>query len=218
MGLQQFEQRLERLVAGVLAGAFGGSVQPLEIGRRIAREMDLTRTMGVHGLIAPNHFVVRLAARDFERFDGFHEALARELEEAAREHARSERYVLVGPVQVELMADFSLKAGRFEVDARVVEGPEGVPVASLVLPDGRRVPIGTEPLVLGRLPECSVVLADPNVSRRHAEVRRRGDSVSIVDLNSTNGTSVNGVRVREQVLHDGDEITLGTTTIRFETA
>jgi len=61
-----------------------------------------------------------------------------------------------------------------------------------------------------------VVLSDPNVSRRHAEVRRRGADVVVVDLQSTNGTRVNGAPVRERVLEDGDEILVGTTAIRYE--
>ena len=78
--------------------------------------------------------------------------------------------------------------------------------------------LGSETVEIGRLPECSIALSDPNVSRRHAEIRRRGSDVLVVDLQSTNGTRVNGVPVRERVLEDGDEITVGTTAIRFESS
>ena len=84
--------------------------------------------------------------------------------------------------------------------------------------DGKRIVLGAEPIVLGRMPECSVVLSDPNVSRRHAEIRRKGSDAVVADLGSTNGTKVNGVPVRERVLADGDEVTVGTTTVRFETS
>ena len=60
------------------------------------------------------------------------------------------------------------------------------------------------------------MLADPNVSRRHAEIRRVGDAVVVTDLGSTNGTRVNGIPVREQHLASGDEITVGSTTLVFE--
>ena len=69
---------------------------------------------------------------------------------------------------------------------------------------------------MGRLPECAVVLGDPNVSRRHAEIRHVGDAVVVTDLGSTNGTKVNGIPVREQHLASGDEITVGSTTLVFE--
>ena len=96
------------------------------------------------------------------------------------------------------------------------ESEDGGFLAELVLPDGRRVALGSEPLVIGRLPECDVVLADSNVSRRHAEVRRKDDGVFVVDLGSTNGTRVNGTPVREQLLASGDEVSVGSTRLIFE--
>ena len=216
MGLQQFEQRLERLVEGTLAKPFRNNLQPIEIGRRLTREMDLHRRVGVHGLIAPNVFAVTLAPADVERFSNFIDALSRELADAAREHAQIENYTFVGPVDVQIYEGPELKAGRFTITAEVVEGPEGLAFAELVLPDGERISVGTDPVVIGRLPECTVVLGDTNVSRRHAEVRRTGDGVVVTDLGSTNGTRVNGVAVREQYLASGDEITVGSTPIVFE--
>jgi len=216
MGLREVEQRLERLVEGAFSKGLRAGLQPVEIGRRLTREMDLLRRVGVRGLIAPNFFVVTLSAEDAERFRSFVDVLARELGDAAREHARTEGYSFVGPVEVEIHLDESLRAGRFTVEADVAEGPDGAPAGSLVLADGSRVVLGAEPVVIGRLPECAVVLSDPNVSRRHAQVTRQGTEIVVADLQSTNGTRVNGVPVRERVLHDGDEITVGTTSIRYE--
>ena len=216
MGLQQFEERLERLVEGTLAKPFRSNLQPVEIGRRLTREMDLHRRVGVRGLIAPNAFAVTLAPADVERFSNFIDALSRELSDAAREHAKNEGYLFVGPVEVEIFEGSSLKAGRFTVEAEVREDADGGFLAELVLTDGRRVQIGTEPLVIGRLPECGVVLADSNVSRRHAELRRAGDSVVLTDLGSTNGTRVNGAPIRERILASGDEVSVGSTRLIFE--
>jgi hypothetical protein len=216
MGLQQFEARLERLVEGTLSKPFRSNLQPVEIGRRLTREMDLHRRVGVHGLIAPNSFTVTLAPADVDRFANFIDALSRELADAAREHARAEGYSFVGPVDVQVYEGTRLRAGRFVVSAEVVEGPEEGPYAELVFPDGNRVALGEGPAVLGRLPECDVVVNDPNVSRRHAEFRRVSDGVVVTDLGSTNGTRVNGVPVREQQLISGDEITVGSTTLVFE--
>ena len=216
MGLQQFEERLERLVEGTLAKPFRSNLQPVEIGRRLTREMDLHRRVGVRGLIAPNAFAVTLSPADVSRFANFIEALSRELSDAAREHARIEGYSFVGPVQVEIFEGSGLKAGRFTVSAEVRESEDGGFLAEVVLPDGRRVAVGSTALVIGRLPECDVVLADSNVSRRHAEVQRRGDGVFVTDLGSTNGTKVNGAAVREQLLSSGDEISVGSTKLIFE--
>jgi pSer/pThr/pTyr-binding forkhead associated (FHA) protein len=89
-------------------------------------------------------------------------------------------------------------------------------LAEVILTDGRRVQVGAEPLVIGRLPECGIVLADSNVSRRHAEFRRAGDTVVLTDLGSTNGTRVNGAPIRERILASGDEVSVGSTKLIFE--
>ena len=199
-----------------MAKPFRSNLQPVEIGRRLTREMDLHRRVGVRGLIAPNAFAVTLSPADVNRFASFVDALSRELADAAREHARIESYSFVGPVEVEIFEGSNLKAGRFTVTAEVHESEDGGFLAEIVLSDGRRMSVGSEPLVIGRLPECNVVLSDSNVSRRHAEVRRKEDGVFVTDLGSTNGTRVNGIPVREQLLASGDEISVGTTRLIFE--
>jgi hypothetical protein len=217
MGLEQFERRLERMVEGAFAKAFRGQLQPVELGRRLTREMDLRRTVGVRGVIAPNHFDIYLATPDYERFESFADVLNRELVEAVREHASDERYLFLGPIEIVIHEDPDLSVSTFAIESEVSEAA-GTATDWLVLPDGRRVGIADEVVTIGRLPECAVVLDDPNVSRRHAQLRREGDSVMLVDLGSTNGTKVNGVLVRERRLTPGDTITVGTTTMRFEPA
>ena len=100
-------------------------------------------------------------------------------------------------------------------DATMITRPE--PREELVLVhDDQRTPIDGPVVQIGRAPGCDIVLDDRNVSRRHAEIRRRGPVVVLVDLDSTNGTIVNGRRVREHPLADGDRITLGNSRLTFE--
>jgi hypothetical protein len=212
--MQGFERRLERLVEGSFSKAFRSGLEPVEVGRRLTRALDADRTMGVDGVpVAPNNIGVYLSPDDFERFHSFADALARELAEVAREHARAEGYAFVGPVTVTLVADDELGAGECDVAAEI---HEGALVGSLVLPDGRRVPLGEQTMVLGRMADCDVVVADPRSSRRHAEIRPSGSGFVITDLGSMNGTLVNGAPIREQPLADGDDIRLGNTMLRFE--
>lgn len=217
MGLQRFERRLERLVEGAFAKAFRGQLQPVELGRRLTREMDLRRSIGVRGFIAPNHFDLFLAPADYDRFESFGEVINRELVEAVREHGAAERYGFAGPIEILIHEDPDLSVSTFAIETDFKEGADE-PSDWLVLPDGRRVGVADEIVTIGRLPECAVVLDDPNVSRRHAQLRRDGANVVLVDLGSTNGTRVNGVTVRQQRLVPGDAITVGTTTLRFEPA
>jgi hypothetical protein len=215
MGLQRFERRLERLVEGAFSKAFRSGLQPVEIGRRLAREMDAGRTLGVRGTVAPNRFTVWLSPDDLERFAGFHDALEAELADAAREHARDEGYRFEGPVEVSVVGADGARRGDLRVGAEIVAGAHGAP-GRLVLPDGRRVELREDGAVIGRLPDCAIALSDPQVSRRHAEIRRDERGYRIVDLGSTNGVLVNGIQVREQVLGDGDTILVGATTLRYE--
>jgi hypothetical protein len=217
MGLKGFERRLERAVEGGFARVFKSGLKPVELGRRLTREMDDGRSVDVRGrTVAPNHFTVELAPDDHENLAEVVGTLERELADAAREHARDEGYSFMGPVQVDLQQGDDLRTGSFAVTARMRQGAGGAGAGSLVLPTGDRVPLGEDVLTVGRLPESTIVLADPNVSRNHAEIRPRGTGFVVVDLGSTNGTRVNGVRITEQELVDGDDVTFGNTRMRFE--
>jgi hypothetical protein len=215
MGLKRFEQRLESLVEGTFSKAFRSGLQPVEIGRKITRALDDGRTVGVGGgTVVPNRIDVFVSTTDFDRFETFADALARELVDAGRLHARDEGYQFVGPVSVELVEDANLGPGRLRIDATIAAGLGDS--KALVLPDGTRYELGEHPVVIGRLSECDVTLGDPRVSRRHAEVRPDYGGHKVVDLGSMNGTTVNGVAVREHALAEGDTIGVGSTAIRYE--
>lgn len=289
MGLQRFEQGLERMVEGVFSRSSRSSIRPVELGRRLLREMDDHRSVDVKGRrTVPNSFTFHLSARDHAGFADIEHALVTELAEAAREYASDEGYHLVGPISVAVLVDNNLKPGRFGIasvlrestaqsnmppsapappprnDAPIVVPPmeqviaipeaeplaalvagldgesplvgdkpydaqddsepgagqpaEGATRGSLVLPSGQRITVANDVITLGRLPECGLPLNDPNVSRRHAEVRPSPTGgVTVADLGSTNGTKVNGQRISgEKVLADGDIVSIGATHLRFE--
>jgi len=168
------------------------------------------------GTVVPNAFTVALSASDLEQFEGVQDSLCRELGDAAREHARDEGYAFMGPVEVELVGDESLHTGAYHIAGRMAEGEGGAGAGSIVLPNGDRFSLTESIITVGRHPDSNLVLADPNVSRNHAEIRPQGERFAVVDLGSTNGTRVNGVRVDTQVLQDGDEVAFGNTRMRFE--
>jgi F420-dependent methylenetetrahydromethanopterin dehydrogenase len=80
---------------------------------------------------------------------------------------------------------------------------------------GRRPELGRDRPVLGRSKDSAVQVSDPNVSRRHAELRREGDGYVLVDLDSTNGVEVDGKRVKRVELRDGCRFTIGSTEAVF---
>jgi hypothetical protein len=215
MVLKSVENRLERLFERTFSRPFKNALQPIEIGTRIVREVDLTRRLSAQGPLSPNLIRVWLGPSDAERFDGFQKALIAELEETVRQHAVTEGYSFIGPVVVEIFVDDQLKAGDLAVKTEFEAG-ESQP--RLLASDGRTFAIGDVSLVIGRSPDVSVVINDSNVSRRHAEVWRTSEGVAIRDLQSTNGTFVNGHSVNAVSLSPRDDITVGPLHFRIELA
>jgi hypothetical protein len=215
MALRNLESRLERLFERGVTKPFRGSLQPVEIAQRIVRDIDLNRRVAAGGLMAPNAVRVWLAPEDAERFQGFQKALINELAESVRQHALDEQYDFVGPVTVEIFVDETLAPGDFEVKSAFVGG-ESQP--RFVGSDGSSYAVSSSPLSIGRTSDCDIVVANPNVSRRHAEVWRTSEGVAIRDLNSTNGTFVNGYRITAVSLTPRDEVVVGDVRFRVELA
>ena len=217
MALKGFERRLERMVEGTFARIFRSGIRPVELGRRLVREMNDNRSVDVRGrTVVPNQYTIELSEADMHRFEEVSDSLRRELAEAAREHARDEGYAFMGPVSIVLEPSDKQRTGAFQIVGRMREGTGGVGAGSLVLPTGERLPLGESIVTFGRKPESTVQLADPNVSRNHAEIRPQGNGWVLVDLGSTNGTRVNGVRISIHELREGDEIAFGNTILTFE--
>lgn len=232
--LRDFERRLEGLVEGFFAKAFRTGVQPVEFAKRILKEMEANRTVAVHDVWVPNRYVLWIGAADRERFQSAEQALAQELRQLVRDGAGERGWKLVGPAEVVFETDEKLGKGQFRCDAELVEGPDRpltgqmavvAPVAPgagrarlNLLEDGRptrEYVLDAEVVTIGRSPECDVVVADPGVSRRHAEVRRENGGYMLSDLGSTNGTRVNEATVGERQLEEGDRISIGGIVLEF---
>ncbi len=251
--LRSIEQKIEGLFEGMFGRAFRTHVQPVELARKLAKEMDEHRTISVSRVYVPNEYSVYLSEDDREQFTGYEGSLIGELQDYLVEHARRESYALLTPPKVVMQTDADLSIGEFGIATRVVQ-PEGrrspaqgappeqvEPGATMVykpkapLPteaaspvdlgvereeftltmNGKARPLTERRVVLGRSKECDVQVPDANVSRRHAELRQEGSSWWVVDLDSTNGTEVNGRRVPRAKLADGDRITVGETELVF---
>lgn len=205
------------MVEGTFARIFRSGIRPVELGRRLVREMDDNRSVDVRGrTIVPNQYSVELSGADLERFVDVVDSLERELAESARDHARDEGYSFMGPVLVRLERSDRQRTGSFQIVGHMREGAGGAGAGSLVLPTGDRIQLGEAVVTFGRRPESTVQLADPNVSRNHAEIRPQGNGWILVDLDSTNGTRINGARINVHELREGDEITFGNTSLTFE--
>jgi Protein of unknown function (DUF3662)/FHA domain len=244
-------RNLERTIAGLVEGTFGrvfrSEVRPVEVARKLAREMDEHRTPSVSRTYVPNEYVVFLSPTDREQFTSYEGALKKELSDYLLEHARTAGLALVTRPTVEFRTDERLGVGEFGIQAHLIQPPDEEagehepqpadyghtmvyspdrearklvePPSSgraMLVGDGRRTVLTGSRVLLGRSRECDLVLDDPNVSRRHAELRRQDDTWIVADLGSTNGVKVNGRRVEHAVLKPGDEIILGLARLSFE--
>src|SRR5262245_54906414 len=95
--LRTIEQKIEGLFEGVFGRAFRAHVQPVEIARKLAKEMDDARTVPVSRVYVPNEYTVYLAPTDREQFEGYEDALLGELQDYLGQHARREEYELLSP-------------------------------------------------------------------------------------------------------------------------
>ena len=118
--LRSIESKIESLFEGVFGRAFRTHVQPIELARKLAKEMDDHRNVSVSRVNVPNEYTLYLSSDDRKQFDGYEEALVGELQEYLAEHARRERYALLATPRVLVTTDDDLAVGEFGIATRVV--------------------------------------------------------------------------------------------------
>ncbi len=217
MVLKRIEQKLEKLVEGTFTRAFPSSVKPIELGKRVRRVLEDKKTIGVQGqIIIPNRYVISLSLKDLENIESIQESIQREISSSIRDHANDENYHFQGTLTVEILSNSSLKTGSIEVDGLFEENKGGFPPGSLINENGERLIITEQKLSIGRDKESTMQVVDVEVSRNHAEIRLLNTSFVLIDLQSTNGTFVNGQRVQEHTLQNFDQIKIGSTILLFQ--
>jgi hypothetical protein len=122
--LRTIESKIEGLFEGVFGRAFRTHVQPIELARKLVKEMDEHKSVSVSRVYVPNEYTVYLSPNDRTQFDGYETALVSELQEYLAEHARRERYALLAPPRVLVASDDDLAIGEFGIATRLV-APEG---------------------------------------------------------------------------------------------
>jgi hypothetical protein len=250
--LRQIEQKIESLFEGAFGRAFRRNVQPVELARKLAKEMDDYKMVSVSQVYAPNEYVVYLSPGDRDQFESYEPALIKELEQYLTEHSRREGYVLLSKPEITFQTDEDLEVGLFGIANRMIqreaaereaeaepepgatriyraapveteaasaeelglEEPEPEPAPTVTV-NGKAHELQKASVVIGRSKDCDIRISDPNVSRRHAEIRQEGSTYWVVDLGSTNGIAVNGHALKRAKLDDDDRITLGSTEIVF---
>jgi Protein of unknown function (DUF3662)/FHA domain len=121
MVLRAIEHKIEALFEGIFGRAFRTNVQPVELARKLAKEMDDHRTISVSRVYVPNEYSVYLSPGDREQFASYEENLLGELQDYLGEHARREDYALLSQPRVLMETDDDLDVGEFGIATRMVQ-------------------------------------------------------------------------------------------------
>jgi hypothetical protein len=160
--LRSIESKIEGLFEGVFGRAFRTHVQPIELARKLVKEMDDHRNVSVSRVYVPNEYTVYLSPADRKQFDGYEEALVGELEQYLAEHARREQYALLDAPGVLVTTDDDLAVGEFGIATRLVAG-EG----EAATPPPPELPVAEPaPTMIYRTPEPAVPEAPPPKPQR----------------------------------------------------
>src|SRR5688572_29195642 len=119
--LRNLEAKIAGLVEGTFSRAFKSEVRPVELARKLAREMDDNKVVSLRRTYAPNEYAVWLSAEDREQFAGYEDELRRELSGYLLEHARREKVALISRPAITFKTDERLRLGEFGIQARLVQ-------------------------------------------------------------------------------------------------
>jgi Protein of unknown function (DUF3662)/FHA domain len=122
--LRNLEAKLEGLVGGAFSRAFKSRVQPVEIARKLAKEMQDNQTVSISRTYVPNHYTVWLSPQDREQFEGYEDGLKKELSDYLLEHARNEGLALITRPTIDFETDDRLALGEFGIQTALIGGPE----------------------------------------------------------------------------------------------
>jgi hypothetical protein len=232
--LSRFEHFMEQIVEGSVARILGSRMQPVDIARRLERAMESHQTISVSRVIVPSFYRAYLNPQDFAAFEPVRTQIEQEMANYLSELAAERNFTMLEHARVVLAADEAVQRRNIQVVAEMADSqhaettqimaPSAAPQAErqqhalLLLPTNegpRTIPIESTNLTLGRGLSNDIILEDSRVSRHHAQLRYRARRFVITDLGSTNGTFINGERINEFRLRDGDIISLGGLELTF---
>ena len=212
--LDSFERQVERLVGGVFAKTFTSGVHPIEIVAAIKKEMDATsRSITRTRVLAPYLFHVGLSSSDFQRLGKLGPEFVSEIRQTLEDYRMLRGYSCQEPVAILLEEKLTLAEGM--VDVRSDRAGSVVWVPTLTW-NSVRYPLTRKSTILGRGTDSDVHVVTPGVSRHHAEIRWNGKRCEVVDLGSTNGTTLDGEKVTRAALPDSCTLGVGRARILFE--
>lgn len=205
---------MEEALDGLAGRIFRGGLHASELAARLARAAELAEYHTPAGPATANHYLMLVNPQHLAASTG---ALEKELEAVFAEHAAERGWRLDGPVEVRIEADSDVSTGTAQCRTSIAPGE--LPVwGRLKRSNHPDLEIRHNRAVIGRSMECDVVLNEAEVSRRHAVIYRQDGEVYLVDLDSANGTSVDGKEVTRNAVRvqPGSLVNLAGIDLRFQ--
>ncbi|KFD42068.1 hypothetical protein HY02_06725 [Peptococcaceae bacterium SCADC1_2_3] len=259
MGLfLSIEGSLEKYIEKFFHDKYKGRVHPLEIAKKLTREMRDRKRVSINHTYVPNKYLVYLYPEDLQAVIPIVPLLTRELKDYVEKKAAEKKHILIAPPQIFFQADENLETGQLHVEGSFEEvkinkgvGVENEPPLAekkeedekntlcfkpiknvipaqnnfpepkgqLILNTGTAVGktfyLKTSPMIIGRHDSCDIILNDHSVSRHQAKIEYQQGKYILTDLESTNGTFVNGKKITTHPLKAGDTIKAGTSLLLF---
>ena len=242
--LKIIENRLEKLFDEFFQKTEKCSAQPIEMALGIVKEMKRKAIDGIKKTYSPNIFTISLNSEDYEKISAFKNTLKIELIEYISQYAVENNLHFIGRPEITLVSDENTAKGKIGVKAEMIEQPvslystisEEKKVNGVSCEKTGKIKVKSTPILIeitdsnkptypvyqktsvGRSAECDVVIDDTGVSRHHLLITAEdGESFSIEDLGSTNGTFLNDKKILQSKLQDGDEVLIGKTKLLFRT-
>lgn len=236
----QLEKQFERFIERPLQRLFGGRLEPADIAKHLSRAMEDERQIFSGRLIGPNLYEVRLSTEDQAHFKSYEATLRQDLSDYLVDLAERRGITLLGRPEIRMLPTEELKRGDIQVSAQLVDRAGEtqhtrqftVPLQAVDAPEepaemaapawlemrDRTVALSEPFVTLGRSMDNDIIVEEDDVSRQHAQIKLKGGNYVVTDLQSANGTKVNGQRITECVLRDGDELCLATSCMTFHLA
>lgn len=213
--LDHFERSLERVVGGAFAKTFRSGVHPVEVLSALKREMDARAVIVKRGrVLVPSHYTVTVSGADEARMSAVGASLIEEILTELDAHRRTQGYRATDSLSMEWAIGSELPEGVMEVKALIDPSPV-VWVPSLLI-DGQRYPLTQRRTVIGRGTEADITVTARGLSRRHCEIVWDGKRAEVQDLQSTNGTFLDGAPVSRAALPEECTLTVGEARIVCE--
>jgi hypothetical protein len=209
--LDRAEEKIESAVSSLFAKFSKAQLQPVEVSQAIRSAMDLAaKTDPVGAVLVPNRYLLLINSTDADKVTP---AMLAAIRSELNRYAAQRSYRLLGELEINVSIDNRITRGSVKVGSQPVES--SVSWVPVLIVGGIEYRLKRGSNTVGRDEKADIAVDDRGLSRFHFEIGWNGEVAAVRDLQSTNGTLVDGARVNEVVLPSGSKITAGRSEFEF---